>query len=255
MLLALACAPELAAQAGKEIGFSAGLNSIRALDEKLSPLVYSGNSLAGEAFYYSRNSKLEQRANVRFSMGSLESAISGQITEDAHTADALLGEIEHFVRWKLPVGLPEKWRACLGYRWNFTAFRRYKYRTSPEHDEFSGWIEDFISPAGPRQFTGPVFVLTNRGSFSAAEDFVLAMRQFPHVQTLGDTTGGGTGNPVFRELPNGWAYRFSTWVMEGPNGFNFEGAGIPPDHLVNISRQDSLAMRDMILEKAIELAQ
>lgn len=134
-------------------------------------------------------------------------------------------------------------------------YRRIRYRNGPAHGDFTEWTEDFIAPAGPRQFTRPVFLLTNRGCFSSTEDFILAMAVFDHVQTVGDTTGGGSGNPVYRELPNGWAYRLSTWQMQTADGNSFEGRGLPPAHLAIISREDSLAQRDPILEKAIELAQ
>ncbi len=133
-------------------------------------------------------------------------------------------------------------------------YRRFRYRNGPGHDQFSDWIEDFIQPAGPAApYTSPVYLLTNRRCFSATEDFILAMRQYEQVQSVGDTTGGGSGNPIFRELSNGWVYRLSHWQMQGPDGASFEGIGLPPDHLQWISREDSLAARDAILERALSL--
>jgi hypothetical protein len=132
-------------------------------------------------------------------------------------------------------------------------YRRFRYRNGPEHDQFTEWIEDYIGPAGPRQYTQPVALLTNRRCFSTTEDFVLAMKRFDHVQTVGDTTGGGSGNPIFRELPNGWVYRLSHWQMQTAEGEFFEGIGLPPDHLQWISQQDSLEGRDAILERAVQL--
>jgi len=131
-------------------------------------------------------------------------------------------------------------------------YERIKYRNGPEHDDFTDWIDRFIEPAGPQQFLKPVAVLTNRSTFSAAEAFVLAMRILPQVSVIGSRTGGGSGNPIYRELPNGWAYRLSNWVVATPEGKTYEQTGILPDIEVNITRQDSLAGRDAILETAIE---
>jgi hypothetical protein len=132
-------------------------------------------------------------------------------------------------------------------------YRRFRYRNGPQHGDFTPWIDDYISPAGPQQYTKPTLLLINRRCFSATEDFVLAMQQFEQVQTVGDTTGGGFGNPLFRELQNGWVYRFSHWQMQTPDGEQLEGIGIAPDHLQWISREDSLAGKDAILERAVEL--
>jgi carboxyl-terminal processing protease len=49
-----------------------------------------------------------------------------------------------------------------------------------------------------------VVVLTSRSTASAVESFVMSMRVLPHTTIAGDATGGGVGDPVFRELPNGW---------------------------------------------------
>jgi len=59
------------------------------------------------------------------------------------------------------------------------------------------------------RYTDPIALLTNRRTFSAAESFVLAMRTLPQVTIVGDTTGGGSGNPLHRELPNGWGLSVS----------------------------------------------
>jgi hypothetical protein len=134
-----------------------------------------------------------------------------------------------------------------------THYRRFRYRNGPEHDDFTPWIDDYITPAGPIRYDKPVVLLTNRRCFSTTEDFVLAMKAFDGVQTVGDTTGGGFGNPIFRELSNGWVYRLSHWQMQTADGQQLEGIGVAPDYLQAISRADSLAGRDAILERAIEV--
>jgi carboxyl-terminal processing protease len=126
-----------------------------------------------------------------------------------------------------------------------------RYRNGPGHDDFTDPIERFVKPEGPRQFGRPVAVLTNRRVFSTGEDFVLSLRVLPHVTVVGDTTGGGAGNPLGRELPNGWTFRVSRWNARTPEGLSYEGVGLPPDLPVWISAEDDANGRDTILEAAI----
>jgi C-terminal processing protease CtpA/Prc len=93
-------------------------------------------------------------------------------------------------------------------------------------------------------------VLTNRGVYSASEDFVLAMRA-TKATIVGDTTGGGSGNPLIKALPNGWIYRIPRWQQVTPEMKSYEGTGITPDIAVWISKPDSLAKKDTILERAM----
>ena len=55
---------------------------------------------------------------------------------------------------------------------------------------------------------------------------MLAMRQAQNVRTVGDTTGGGVGHPLYRELPNGWTYRLSESLTYTPDRTLVEGVGI-----------------------------
>jgi len=95
-------------------------------------------------------------------------------------------------------------------------------------------------------------LLTNRGCYSATSFFTLAMKAFPHVVQVGDTTGGGLGSPSGFELPNGWRYRFSVSRTLDPQGNNFEN-GIPPDVPVWNDPQNEANGVDDIMERAIDL--
>jgi hypothetical protein len=106
---------------------------------------------------------------------------------------------------------------------------------------------------GRLAYDGPIVVLQNRGLFSAAETFVLAMRTRPDVTFVGDSTGGGSGNPIPRELPNRWVLWVSRWQVTTPGGSWYEGIGLAPDVLESVSEQDLARARDPILERAIEL--
>lgn len=132
-------------------------------------------------------------------------------------------------------------------------YRLFRYRNGPAHDDFTDFYEDYIKPEG-YYYSKPVVVLTNRRVFSAAEDFVLAMRQGDNVTFVGDYTGGGSGNPMFREMPNGWLFRLSRWQSVIPGTLKqYENVGLAPDIRVDITKRDIENGRDTILDTAIQL--
>jgi hypothetical protein len=128
----------------------------------------------------------------------------------------------------------------------------YKIRNKngEAHQAFDEGNDLFVSPQGNYQFTKRIALLTNRTCYSATSFFTLAMKAFPYVKVVGDTTGGGLGVPNGGQLPNGWTYRFSVTQTLTPDGLNFEN-GIPPDIL--IWNKDSSQMKgvDDIIERGI----
>jgi len=80
---------------------------------------------------------------------------------------------------------------------------------------------------------------------------VLDLRATARVTIVGDTTGGASGRPIVRELPNGWTYRLSTWVAYTPDGRPYEGIGLPPDRAVQPLPGDWARGTDRVLETAI----
>lgn len=132
-------------------------------------------------------------------------------------------------------------------------YRYARLRAGSSRSSFSDFAALSLSPAGNVRFTKPVVLLTNRWTFSAAEDFTLMLRSLPNVRQVGDTTFGGVfTRPQSATLSNGWIYRV-------PSAINYDGrqrpinGGIAPDRVVQISRSDSLAGRDTILEVALNL--
>jgi len=130
---------------------------------------------------------------------------------------------------------------------------RNRSKNGPGKSDFSNWKNYYIEPKGPNQFTKPVVVLTSRLTSSAAEAYITYMQVLPNVTIVGDTTGGGTGSPVFRELPNGWAYRLSTAYAETADNKLVDSKGIVADTTVQTSVADSIAGVDRILETALEI--
>ncbi|WKN46092.1 S41 family peptidase [Tunicatimonas pelagia] len=128
--------------------------------------------------------------------------------------------------------------------------QNWQYKDGPGHNDFTDPIKKYIEPEGAFQYNGPVVVLTNRSCYSATNFFAQIMKNFPNVTVMGDSTGGGGGLPINRELPNGWVYRFSSTVTTTVAGENIED-GVAPDIRVDITDEDREAGRDTILEEAL----
>lgn len=123
-------------------------------------------------------------------------------------------------------------------------------KTGPGHEDFSEPHKVYISKDLDKPYAKPVFLLTNRGCYSATSFFILAMKAFPNVTTIGDTTGGGLGAPTGAELPNGWSFRFSCTRTLSPSGINYED-GIPPDIIKFLRNSDVNKGVDTIIEAAV----
>ncbi|MEM7585193.1 MAG: S41 family peptidase [Acidobacteriota bacterium] len=109
-----------------------------------------------------------------------------------------------------------------------------------------------IEPA-ERSFPGPVVVLVGARTFSAAEDFVVALHAAERATVVGRRTGGSTGQPLFLELPGGGRARICTKRDTYPDGRDFVGVGVIPDVEVALTVEDLATGRDAILERGLEV--
>ena len=98
------------------------------------------------------------------------------------------------------------------------------------------------------RWTKPVVVICDRGSYSATNYFVNAMRYADNCTIIGVTTGGGGGMPMSYELPCGWMVRFSSIKMYDKDMVNIE-EGINPDVQINSAG----TTRDTAIDKAVEI--
>lgn len=130
------------------------------------------------------------------------------------------------------------------------------HKTGPGHDDFSEPHAIVYNPAGEGRvrWGKPVVILTNRSTFSAANNFVSIMKNLPGVRIVGATTGGGSGMPYSTELPNGWGVRMSACVMSDAQGCVSEG-GVEPTEgcAVDMDVDAALDGHDTILDFSIEL--
>ena len=130
------------------------------------------------------------------------------------------------------------------------------HKTGPGHNDFSEPYAITYRPAqeGRVRWAKPIVVLTNRSTFSAANNFASVMKNLPGVTIVGSVTGGGSGVPFSSELPCGWGIRVAEGSMLDALGESTEG-GITPSEgcAVDLDPLDALSGRDTILEKAIEI--
>ncbi len=128
----------------------------------------------------------------------------------------------------------------------------WQYKNGPGHRDFTERIPKYVEPVGDFQYRQPVVILTNRSCYSATNFFVQIMKNFPNVYVLGDSTGGGGGLPINRELPNGWRYRFSSTVTTTVGGENIE-LGVAPDEQLDLGEEELQRGRDTMIERAFEI--
>ena len=106
-----------------------------------------------------------------------------------------------------------------------------------------------ITPSGSSYaFTKPVMVLHDRISFSTGSIFPVMMDPLEHVTTMGQTTGGGTGEIIEGYLANGWKYVLSTSNLVDSEGRPTDN-GMEPDIPVVFNPSDTAS--DAIIERAI----
>lgn len=124
-------------------------------------------------------------------------------------------------------------------------------RNGPSHDDFGPMVEWHVAPKGDYQFKKPIILLTSRFTQSAGETFTLAMKRQGQVTIVGDTTAGSfSDNPNF-ELPNGWIFSLSVGDYRDADGQSFEGIGLAPQVVAVTTKDELLAGKDSVLEKAM----
>jgi len=112
-----------------------------------------------------------------------------------------------------------------------------------------------VEPDPARHFSGPTVLLTSPRTYSAGEDTVVVFTQAHRGKTIGEPTGGSTGQPLMFKLPGGGAARVCTKHDSFADGREFVGVGIQPDIPVHVTRADIVAGRDPVLETAVHSLQ
>ena len=96
-------------------------------------------------------------------------------------------------------------------------------------------------------------VLISRYTGSAAEQFVVAIRETKRAKIIGETTSGGTGDGVFTILPGYGKFKVCIGMGAYINGDVWQGTGIEPDIAVSRKVEDIYKGYDSVLDKGLEV--
>jgi len=122
-----------------------------------------------------------------------------------------------------------------------TLLNTFEFRGKETLDQF--WTLPHVP--GRRLGDVPLFVLTSRSTFSAAEEFTYDLKVLGRARIVGETTGGGAHPGSTHELDG----RLAVFVPDGrainpTTGTNWEGKGVEPDLKVPAAR----ALDEALLE-------
>ena len=105
----------------------------------------------------------------------------------------------------------------------------------------------------PGKLDGPIVVLINQGTASAAEDFVDVMKMYTNAVFVGNNTAGSSGQPLCEPLESGGFFRICTRRCIAQNGEDIYNKGFSPDFRIIPSAAELAAGRDAALEKGLEI--
>ncbi|MBT3181841.1 MAG: hypothetical protein HN337_04945 [Deltaproteobacteria bacterium] len=120
---------------------------------------------------------------------------------------------------------------------------------------FAKW-KDFIIEPAPKElrYKGEVITLINSKCFSACDTFADSIASNKLSKMMGTPTGGGTGYPMYIEMPSGMSVaRFSTTRGYSNFGRLLEGTGTIPDIYARLTNDDIRNRRDSVLMSAYEM--
>lgn len=117
-----------------------------------------------------------------------------------------------------------------------------------------------FEPQGSFQYINPIVVLINGVCYSTGDIFPEVMSQISTVTLVGDTTGGGSSGstsaaPAEYRLPSGKIIFVGTTDWRRYDGLPYEWIGVPPDILVQQTKEDIKNGIDKQLEFAIAMLQ
>ena len=140
---------------------------------------------------------------------------------------------------------------------NRFAHQRTRYMTvanrvfGDDRAAFGPPTEWFVEPNAPARYLGPVWVLTNSRSISAAENFVMAMRTNPRVVVMGEVTAGAMADTLSLAIDGGWRFTVPINVFRDAAGVSWEGVGLAPDIWMKNKAEDITRGDDRVLSLAI----
>lgn len=105
-------------------------------------------------------------------------------------------------------------------------------------------------PVPDKTYDGPVAMLIDAATFSAAEDTAAVFKLMKRGPIVGEASGGSTGQPYQFDLPGGGSARICVKRDVYPDGDSFVGVGVKPDLVAAKTLRDVRKDEDSVLERA-----
>ncbi|MEK6335588.1 MAG: S41 family peptidase [Acidobacteriota bacterium] len=102
-----------------------------------------------------------------------------------------------------------------------------------------------------RPYTGPLVILIDGSTQSAAEVFASGMKDTNRAMVIGDVSAGNTLPSAILKLPTGALFQYAFGNYQSPEGIFLEGRGVIPDQIVKLNRRGLLRGRDPQLAVAV----
>lgn len=114
--------------------------------------------------------------------------------------------------------------------------------------------DDFYYKARPQKnpYAGPLVILLDEGSGSAAEQFAAGMQESGRAVVVGKRSAGDDLDASFKKLPTGAYLLYAYGEPRTPKGVVIEGRGVEPDVEVGLTRDGLLKGSDAQLEAALK---
>lgn len=131
-------------------------------------------------------------------------------------------------------------------------YSRNVYRDGPAHTDLTKQFGRTFPPRGPWRYDKPVIALQGRVTLSSAESLAAMLKACAGVTTMGEPTGGSSGNPRVLQ-PERWIrINVPRWLDMDADGTPVERRGIAPEMLVEFKPGDFADGKDPLLERALE---
>jgi carboxyl-terminal processing protease len=111
--------------------------------------------------------------------------------------------------------------------------------------------EFYVGRNGGQLYGGPVVILVNESTASAAETFSYALQENGRATIIGTQSCGCVLAVLkHREIKGGGELDVSEIAFVSPKGVKLEGTGVTPHQVVRLTLADLQSRRDPVLEAA-----
>jgi sarcosine oxidase, subunit alpha len=119
--------------------------------------------------------------------------------------------------------------------------------------KFRAFDQTFVAKPelGAVPFSGPLAILTDEGTASAAEMLAAGLQESGRAVVVGDSTLGAVLPSVVQALPGGAVMQYVVADFKTPKGVLLEGRGVQPDKRVVETRAALRTGRDPVLDAAL----